>query len=463
MPTKKIHKALEIGWEEWIALPELKLPAIRAKVDTGAKTSALHAFMVEKIVENNDVKVRFGIHPIPERPEIEVFCKAHLVDEREVTSSNGQTELRYVIRTMVQFGNKKWPIEVTLTDRETMTYRMLIGRSAMEGKLLVVPGKSFILGTLSSACYDHLTPRRQKRQLKICILSRARNSYSTERLATVIESRGHKVDVINTTRCYVDIGSSKPTIHYQGELLPRFDAVIPRIGPSITFYGVAVLRQFESLGVFCVNGSSSIQNSRDRLYAHQLLGRAGVAMPTTAFAHYPGDIKDMIKIVGGAPLVIKLLDGPGRREVIYAQTNKAAAAVMQAFRGLEANFIAQEFIKDHSGKDIRCIVLGNKVIASFAKNTDDMGDFHPSKAHTIKISSAENKLAVRAARILGLKFASVTLIRTKEGPRIIDVNSSPTLHWAERVTDVDIASMLIEYIENHARPRLPKRVVGYRI
>lgn len=457
-------KKLEIGWEEWVALPELKLPAIRAKVDTGAKTSSLHAFMVEKIEEDGDIKVRFGLHPIPERPDIEVYCKAHLVDEREVTSSNGLTELRYVIRTMAQFGKRRWPIEITLTDRETMSYRMLIGRTAMEDKLLVVPGKSFMLGALSPDIYEKMHVKRKKKKLSIAILSEERNSYSTDRLAAVAESRGHKVEVIKTTRCYVDINSDQPAIHYQGHLLPRFDAVIPRIGPSITFYGVAILRQLESLGIFCVNSSNAIAHSRDRLFAYQLLGRAGIAMPTTAFAHSPGDIKDMIRIVGGAPLIIKLLEGKGSKEVVLAETNKAATAVMQAFRGLEANFIAQEYLMQGSAKDIRCIVLGNKVIAAMSKTIlEDKGQTTTKKKRSIKLSTAESKLAVRAVRILGLKLAAVNILRTKGGPRVIEVNASPALRSIERITGVDVAALVIEYIENHARPRLPKRVIGYRI
>lgn len=463
--SKEKEKILQIGWEEWIALPDLGLPAIKAKIDTGAKTSAIHAFMVEKIIEGNDVKVRFGIHPIPNQPDIEVYCKAHLVDEREVTSSNGQTELRYVIRTLVQFGKRKWPIEMTLTDRETMAYRMLIGRTAMEGKLNVVPGKSFLLGVGDPSVYDSLVKRKKKRKLKICILSRSRNSYTTDRLAMIAERRGHQVDVVNTTRCYVDI-SAKPTLHYRGKMLPRYDAVIPRIGPSITFYGVAILRQFESLGTFCVNGSSAIAHSRDRLFTHQLLGRAGVALPTTAFAHSPDDIKGMIKLVGGAPLVIKLLDSSAKKGIILAPTNKAAEAVMQAFRGLEADFIAQEYIKKGTGKDIRCIVLGNKVIASVGKEAFDDDEFHtnaPKKVRPITLTLSEQKMAVRAVRILGLKFASVNLFRTKEGPRIVDVNATPSLREAEEILNKDIAEMMIDYVEAHARPRLPKRVVGYHI
>lgn len=459
------QKTLSIGWEEWVSLPELGLPVIKAKIDTGAKTSAIHAFMVEKIKEDNDIKVRFGIHPIPNQPEIEIYCKAHLVDEREITSSNGQTELRYVIRTMVQFGSKKWPIEITLTDRETMAYRMLIGRTAMEGRLSVIPGKSCLLGIGDLTVYDNLVKRKKKRKLKIGILSRARNSYTTDRLASVADSRGHQVDVINTTRCYVDI-STKPTLHYRGNILPRYDAVIPRISGTITFYGVAILRQFESLGTFCVNGSSAIAHSRDRLFTHQLLGRAGVALPTTVFAHSPDDISNMIKLVGGAPLVIKLLEGSVRKNVILASTNKAAQAVMQAFKGLEADFIAQEYIKKGIGKDIRCLVLGNKVVASMGRETVEKEDFQggaSKKTTPITLTQAEQKMAIRAVRILGLQFASVKLFRTKEGPRVVDVEATPSVREAEDVLGIDIAQMIIEYVEAHARPRLPKRVVGYHV
>ncbi|MBS0286623.1 MAG: RimK family alpha-L-glutamate ligase [Proteobacteria bacterium] len=460
-----MSKAIEIGWEEWIALPELKLPAIRAKVDTGAKTSALHAFMVEKIFEHGITKVHFGIHPIPERPEVEVYCKADLVDEREIISSNGTSELRYVIRTMAQFGTKKWPIEVTLTDRETMTYRMLIGRSAMQGKLLVVPEKSFMLGKLSPSVYDHIQPKKRKKSLSICLLSSSRSTYTKERLITAAERRGHKIEIVNATRCYVDISTNRPTIHYQGKPLHRFDAVIPRFSAAVTYYGVAILRQFESLGTFCVNSSASITHSRDRLLTHQLLGRAGVAMPTTAFAHYPGDTKDMIKIVGGAPLVIKLLEGPQGKGVVLAETNKAAEAVIQAFRGLKANFIAQEYIPESVSKDIHCIVLGTKVVAAIEKvhREHDLSTSNAMRSKEIKLTAAEKKQAVRAARVVGLKLAKVNILRTKEGPKVIDVNASPGLSEFESLTGVDIVSQIIEYIETHARPRLPKRIIRFQV
>lgn len=451
---------VEIGWEEWIALPDLNLPAIRAKVDTGARTSALHVFMVEKISEDGVTKVRFGIHPIPQKPEVEVFCTAHLVDEREIISSNGVSELRYVIRTMAQFGKKKWPIEITLTDRETMAYRMLIGRQAMEEKLLVVPGQSFLLGELSPKAYDHIAPKRQKKKLKILILSGARHSYSKERLIAAAMARGHEVEIINPTRCYVHISGNKPTIHYQGHKLERFDTVIPRIGASITFYGVAILRQFEALGTYCLNNSLGISHSRDRLFAHQLLGRAGIAMPATTFAHYPGDTKHMIKSLGGAPLVIKLLEGQEGKGVVIAETNKAAEAVIQAFRGLKANFIAQEYIHDAKAKDIRCLVLGRKVIGAIEvlHDSDDIGSEHIKE---IELTAHERKLAAKSAKVLGLKFAGVNLVRSKQGTRVVDVNSSPSLRKLESATQIDLATQIIEYLEHHARPRLPKRTIGF--
>ncbi len=455
----------EIGWEEWIALPELKIPAIRAKVDTGAKTSALHAFMVEKIIENGETLVHFGIHPIPGRPEIEIYCKAHLVDEREIISSNGTSELRYVIKTMAQFGKKKWPIEITLTDRETMTYRLLVGRSAMQNKLVIVPEKSFLLGTAKPSVYDHISPKKRKKSLKICLLSSTKSTYTKERLITVAQSRGHQIEVITATRCYVDISSNKPTIHYQGKPLHRFDTIIPRFSPAVTYYGVAILRQFESLGTFCVNSSAAISHSRDRLLTHQLLGRAGIAMPTTAFAHYPGDTNDMIKIVGGAPLVIKLLDGPQGKGVVLAETNKAAEAVIQAFRGLKANFIAQEYIKEHGSKDLHCIILGNKVVASMEKihREHDLSGALSKGGRKIELLSQEKKLAVKAARVLGLKLAKVNLLRTHHGPCVIDINASPGLSEIEYITGVDIVTLIMDYIEAHARPRLPKRMMGFQL
>lgn len=458
------NKQIKIGWEEWIAFPELHLPAIKAKIDTGAKTSSLHAFMVEKFKENGVNKVKFGIHPIPERPEIEVFCTAHLVEEREVTSSNQQTELRYVIRTSAKFGKESWPIELTLANREGMSYRMLLGRSAMVGRLIVVPEQSCLLGELSTEVYSQKNTAHEQKALKICILSREPNSYSTERLASSAEGKGHDVDIINTTKCYVDIAAHKQAIHYQGKILKRYDVVIPRIGASITNYGLAMLRQFETLGTYSLNSSNAIANSRDKLLAHQLLTRGKIAMPRTAFGHSPGSTKDLISIVNGAPLIVKLLQGSQGESVVLAETNKAAQAVIQAFRGLGANFIVQEFEKESSGRDVRAMVLGNKVIAAMERRGEP-GEFRSNihqggKGYIVKLTSEERKIAIKAAKILGLKFAGVDMLRTDEGPKILEVNSSPGLEGIEGLTKKNIAKEVIEFIEEHAKPSLVRRFVG---
>ncbi|MAZ44070.1 MAG: 30S ribosomal protein S6--L-glutamate ligase [Legionellales bacterium] len=458
------NKFIEIGWEEWVALPDLHLPAIRARVDTGAKTSALHAFKVEKIKEGNVDKVRFGIHPIPERPEIEVFCTAQLVGEREVTSSSQQTELRYVIRTTAVFGGESWPIELTLANREEMSYRMLLGRSAMENRLVVVPQGSCLLGQLSPDLYLEKHIKTDQKKLKICILSREANSYSTERIASAAEGRGHTVDIINTTKCYVDIAAHKQAIHYQGNVLQHYDVVIPRIGASITNFGLAILRQFETLGTFCLNSSTSIYNSRDKLLAHQLLTRGQIDMPTTAFGHSPDNTKDLIRIVNGAPLVVKLLQGSQGESVVLAETNKAAQAVIQAFRGLGANFIVQEFEKESAGRDIRALVIGNQVVASMERRSEE-GDFRSNihqggKGYPVKLTPDERKIAIKAAKILGLKFAGVDLLRTSKGAKILEVNSSPGLEGIEGLTKKDIAGKLIDYIEQNAKPALVRRIIG---
>ncbi len=457
---------IQIGCEEWVALPDLKLPAIKAKIDTGARTSALHAFMVEKFEEDGLEKVRFGIHPIPERPEIEVYCIADLVEERKITSSNQQTELRYVIRTTAKFGKHSWPIEITLTNREEMSSRMLIGRSAMAGNLIIVPEASFLLGALSADLYETTERGDKNKSLKICILSREPNSYSTRRLVAAGEARGHKVDVINVLHCCVNISDSGQSIHYRGEILPAYDVVIPRIGASITGYGLAIVRQFESLGTYTLTTAEGIRRSRDKLLAHQVLARGHVPMPITVYGRSTEDTKDMINMVKGAPLILKLLQGSQGESVILAETGKAAKAVIQAFRGLKADFLVQEYIKESAGSDIRVLVLDNKVIAAMERRSQD-GDFRSNihqggKAYRIKLTPEERKMAIRATRMLGLKFAGVDLLRRSEGGSyFIEANSTPGIEGIEGLTKRDIASKVIEFIEQNARPRLIRRIVGH--
>jgi ribosomal protein S6--L-glutamate ligase len=292
--------------------------------------------------------------------------------------------------------------------------------------------------------------------MKIAILSRNKRLYSTHRLVEACEQRGHEVRVIDTLRCYMNITSDKPELHYGGENLEGFDAVIPRIGASITFYGTAVVRQFEMMGVFPANESVAISRSRDKLRSLQLLSRDRIGMPKTGFAHSPGDVQDLIKMVGGAPLVIKLLEGTQGIGVVLAETTKAAESVIEAFMGLKANILIQEFIKEAGGADIRCFVIGNKVVAAMQRQGAE-GEFRSNlhrggTATLIKLTPKERATAVHAAKVMGLNVAGVDLLRSDRGPLVMEVNSSPGLEGIEAATGKDVAGMIIEFIEKHAKP-----------
>ncbi|WP_169568266.1 30S ribosomal protein S6--L-glutamate ligase [Sneathiella limimaris] len=454
----KKNQSIVVGWDEWVSLPELGLYAIKAKIDTGAQTSSLHAINIEAYEKGGVQRVRYLVHPLPERPDVEIQCDSQVVDVRNIISSNGESEERYIVRTPFRIDGQEWPVELSLTNREDMQYRMLVGRSTMSGRIVVDPDQSMLCGELSPALYDEIIKEHTGDQrLKMAILSREPENYSTQRLVDAAVSRGHSVDVINTTRCYMNITSDKPDIHYQGVSLPAYDAIIPRVGASITFYGMAIVRQFEMMGTYSLNNAEAIGQSRDKLFAHQLLAREGIGMPVTGFAHSPSDIRDMLKSVGKAPLVLKLLEGTQGRGVVLAETQKAAESVIQAFRGLKANILVQEFIAESKGADVRCVVIGNKVVAAMKRQAEE-GEFRSNlhqggTASKVKISPAERAAAVRAAKALGLRFAGVDLLRSNDGPKVLEVNSSPGLEGVENVTGLNIASQVIEYIEQGVKRR----------
>ncbi len=292
--------------------------------------------------------------------------------------------------------------------------------------------------------------------MKIGILSRKPELYSTNRLFEAARQRGHDVAVINPLRCYMNITSHKPSIHYMGEKLEGFDAIIPRIGASITFYGTAVVRQFEMMNVYSVNESVAISRSRDKLRSLQLLARKGIGLPVTGFAHSTKYTSDLINVVGGSPLIIKLLEGTQGIGVVLAETNQAAESVIEAFRGLKANILVQEFIKEAGAMDIRCFVVGGKVVATMMRR-GKKGEFR-SNLHRggvgamIQITPEERSTAVRAAKIMGLNVAGVDMLRSNHGPVIMEVNSSPGLEGIEKTNNKDIAGIIIAYIEKNAAP-----------
>lgn len=294
--------------------------------------------------------------------------------------------------------------------------------------------------------------------MKFAMLARNPNLYSHKRLVEAAEERGHSIDIINTLRCFMQITSHRPTVHYDGQVIDgdEYDAVIPRIGASITFYGLAVLRQFEMMGIFPLNESVGIGRSRDKLRSMQLLARDGIGLPVTTFAHDPKQTEQVLDIAGGAPVVIKLLEGTQGIGVVLADTTRSAKSVVEAFRGANVNILVQEFIKEAGGTDIRALVIDGKVIAAM-KRTGGEGEFRSNihrggTASQIKITAEERSTAVRAAKAMGLNVCGVDMLRANHGPVVMEVNSSPGLEGIEAATGIDVAGKIIDFLVDHAKP-----------
>lgn len=454
------------GSEEWVSLPELKIPLIKVRVDSGAKTSAIHAVNIFPFQRNGESWVSFDIHPLQFDGKQVVHCEAQVVDRRIIKSSSGNRESRYVIRTPLKIGEEVWDIEITLANRDSMGYRMLLGREAMRGKILVDPDSSFLFGDRTS---EEISEKYHKEidnaeGLKIGLLASNPDLYSNRRIIEAGEQRGHQIEFFNIKQCYIKLDARTPEVHYRGgRILNDLDAVIPRIRPSMTYYGCALTRQFESLGVYALNNSSAITHSRDKLYSLQLLLNNGLDIPVTGFANSPLDTNDLIKMVGGTPLVIKLLEGTQGKGVVLAETKKAAESVINAFKSLNANILVQEFIKEANGKDLRCFVINGKVVASMQREAPP-GEFRANihlggTGKVVRITRDERRLAIQAARSMGLDVAGVDIIRSSKGPLLLEVNSSPGLEGIEGATEKDIAMKIIKAVEERVdrnRRRLKK-------
>lgn len=443
-----------VGCEEWCAFPDLGVPAIKARVDSGAKTSSIHAFNINKFTRDGETWVSFEVLPLQSNRRTVIRCERKVIDKRTVKSSSGVSEVRYVIQATLKVGTEKWDIELTLANRDTMGYRMLLGREAMSGHMLVDPALSFCLGEIEADTLNEYygTTKPKTNGLKIALLASNQDLYSNQRILEAGIERGHEMVFLNIQQCYMKIDATEPEAHYRGgKVLNDLDAVITRIRPSLTFYGCALSRQFESMGVYTVNSSAAITQSRDKLFSLQLLLKNGISIPTTGFANSPMDTNDLIEMVGGAPLIVKLLEGTQGRGVVLAETKKAAESVINAFKALRANLLVQEFIKEADGKDLRCFVIDGKVVASIER-TAAPGEFRANihqggTASIVKITPKERTLAIKAAKTLGLKVAGVDIIRSKNGPLLLEVNSSPGLEGIETATGKDIAGMMISSIE----------------
>ena len=445
-----------LGSEEWCSFPELGIPVIKARVDSGAKTSALHAINIAPFTKNDTNWVKFDINPIQNNVRTIIHCEAPLIDKRIVKSSSGFREQRYVIQTTLKLGSETWTIEMTLTNRDSMGFRMLLGREAMIGRVIVDPEKQYLLEAPSEELLTELYKGavKEKSGLHIGVLASNPDLYSNKRIMEAGEMRGHEMHFLNIKECYIKLDAKKPEIHYRGgKILNQFDAIIPRIRPSATFYGCALTRQFEALKVYCLNSSNAITQSRDKLYSLQLLLNHGVDIPTTGFANSPLDTDDLITMVGGPPLIVKLLEGTQGKGVVLAETKKAAESVINAFKSINANILVQEFIKEANGKDIRCFVIDGKVVAAIQREALP-GEFRANihlggTASVIKVTSEEKRIAIKAAKAMNLKVAGVDIIRSSKGPLLLEVNSSPGLEGIEGATNKDIAGKMIRAIEKH--------------
>jgi ribosomal protein S6--L-glutamate ligase len=445
-----------VGCEEWCSLPAIGIPTIKARVDSGAKTSALHAINIKTYSKDNQEWVKFDINPIQNNVKALIHCEAQLVDQRIVKSSSGFREKRYVISTNVSLGGKIWEIELTLTNRDSMGFRMLLGREAMSGRVMVDPEQKFVLGQPSNENLKefYYTESSEKKGLRIGVLASNPQLYSNKRIMEAGEMRGHEMHFLNLKYCYMKLDADTPEIHYRGgKILDNFDAVIPRIRPSMTYYGCALTRQFEALKVFALNNAAAITQSRDKLFSLQLLLNSGVDIPTTGFANSPLDTDDLIKMVGGSPLIVKLLEGTQGKGVVLAETKKAAESVINAFKSLNANILVQEFIKEANGKDLRLFVVDGKVVASMQREAAP-GEFRANihmggTASIVKVTPEEKISAIKAAKAMDLKVAGVDIIRSSKGPLLLEVNSSPGLEGIEGATNKDIAGEMIKAIEKN--------------
>jgi len=443
-----------VGSEEWCGFPSLGIPAIKARVDSGAKTSSIHAFNIHTFRRDSEMWVTFEVHPIQHNRRTVVRCELPVLDCRSVKSSSGVSEKRYVVKAPMKIGSEIWDVELTLANRDSMGYRMLLGREAMSGRVLVDPAASFCLGELSALELDEFYGRAEKQPsgLKIGLLASNPDLYSNRRIVEAAAERGHEIIFLNIKQCYMKLDAENPEVHYRGgRVLNDLDAVIPRIKPSVTFYGCALTRHFESLGVYALNNSAAITQSRDKLFSLQLLLDKGLDIPTTGFANSPMDTNDLIEMVGGAPLIVKLLEGAQGRGVVLAETKKAAESVINAFKSLRANLLVQEFIKEAQGKDLRCFVINGKVVASIQREAAP-GEFRANihqggSASVVKVTADEKRLAIQAAKAMDLKVAGVDIIRSSKGPLLLEVNSSPGLEGIETATGKDIAGMMISAIE----------------
>lgn len=444
-----------VGGTEWCALPELGVPHVLTRMDSGAKRSSLFASSIRAFERWGERWVRFELRPLgADEPAL---AQAEAKVERQVTlrTAGGNAQRCYVIRTSLVLGARSWEMELTLRPCGARPHALALGRHALAGAFLVDPEARFLQGEVSQ---PHLARTRasmkmeRSRRLRIGLLANNPRLHSNRRLIEEIERRGHIAQFLNVQHCHIQLDAHVPKAFLRGATpIADLDAIIPRLRPSMTLQGCALTRHFEAMGIFCLNSARSIAQSRDKLCALQLLQREGLDIPVTGFAHSTAETAHLLEILGGAPVIVKLLQGTQGRGVVLAETAGAAESVISALRSLDAPLLVQEFVKEAKGHDLRCLVIDGRVVAAMERRAGP-GDFRANlhqggTAVPVRLSPSERKLAIRAAQTLQLHVAGVDILRSARGPLILEVNSSPGLEGIERVTGKNIAGLMIDALE----------------
>ena len=444
----KLDNSQIIGAQEWCSLPDLQIPLIKANINSAISVSCLRAYNIHTRHDGDELFVRYDIHPLQHNLSTRIRCESKVVDHKQINNVRC-----YIIQTQLQLGDQTKTIDIALTSNDLNDFRLNIGSNELDN-LLVDFNRKCLFGKKKpneiKEIYGNFS--QQKVSLTIGLFATNKLLYSHERLIEAAEQRGHKIQFYNIEQCYFKLDTSQPEIRYHGIVLNDLDAVIPRIRPSLTFYGCALIRQFESMGIFSLNSANAIARSRDKLQALQIMQKNGLAIPLSAFSSSPEHNSDIIECVGGSPLIIKLLSGTQGQGVVLTDTYRSTESVIEAFQTSRTPILLQKFIHESHGRDIRAFVIDGKVIAAMERIAKD-GEFRANvhkgaNVRRIVLDEQERLLAIQAAKCFGLHVAGVDIIHSKEGPVVLEVNSSPGLQGIEETTDKDVAKAMIKAIEN---------------
>jgi len=437
-----------IGSEEWCCLPDLSIPAIKVHFNINDTYSCLRAINIQIHKRDGETWAKFTVHPLQHNLSTKLHCESKVVSEVRINGSK-----HYVIETNISLNEQEQTIKVALVNNASHDFRLTLNKDILEN-ILINPNKTCLLGkktpTEIRSLYSNNTSK--KSALKIAILATNPQLYSAKRIVDVAQQRGHSIEFLNIDHCHFEMSTDSSQIHHLNIPLDHLDAIIPRIRPSLTFFGCALTRQFESLGVFTLNKASSIANSRDKLMSLQVMLKNGLPIPTSAFSQASFNNKQVMNAVGGAPLILKLISGTQGQGVVLADSTKSAESVMESFRSLNTPFLVQKFIKESNGRDIRAFVIDGQVVAAMERIAAP-GEFRANVhkgAHVRKITLSEEDrtLSIAAAKAFGLHVAGVDLIQSNSGSMVLEVNSSPGLEGIEQATGKDIAKAMIKAIEN---------------